>query len=255
MNLFFFIVLALTPIIIIIIKGEQIVINRESDFVKIFSKCRKGSPDFDECIKNGVNAARPYFKTGVKEFNIPPFDPFYAEEVVQVRGSHGLYYKLTIRNVYERGWTNSHVYKFQSDLNNQLIRYHQFFPAKYLDGSWEIETNIFKPYKNSGTFNLGLFNYTQVTTAGVKKGYHADPNAPFHVRIQALQCGNMELHIKNLIPSWRSSGDQFVDSLIRIGWKPGFELSKPIIDDLVSTAFTKIFNDAFKNFPFDKFFN
>ena len=55
-------------------------------------------------------------------------------------------------------------------------------------------------------------NYTQVTTAGVKKGYHADPNAPFHVRIQALQCGNMELHIKNLIPSWRSSG----------GWYPLF---------------------------------
>ena len=109
-----------------------------------------------------MNAARPYFKTGVKEFNIPPFDPFYAQEVVQVRGSHGLYYKLTIRNVYERGWTNSHVYKFQSDLNNQLIRYHQFFPAKYLDGSWEIETNIFKPYKNSGTFNLGLCKFYRI---------------------------------------------------------------------------------------------
>lgn len=32
-------------------------------------------------------------------------------------------------------------------------------------------------------------------------------------------------------------------------------LLKPLIDDLVSKAFTKIFNDAFKNFPFEKIFN
>lgn len=127
--------------------------------VKLFSKCYKDSPIFDDCLKDGLNGARPYFKYGVPEFNIPPFDPFFIEEIIQNRGSQSVNYKLTLRNVFESGWTNSKVYALKSDLKKGYLQYFQWFPEKFVQGEWEIESNFMAPYANSGTFNLTLCEY------------------------------------------------------------------------------------------------
>ncbi|KAK6633513.1 hypothetical protein RUM44_004120 [Polyplax serrata] len=229
-------------------------VNKRSEFVKLFSKCHKYQPTFDDCVKDGLNEARPYFQHGVPEFDIPPFDPFFAEEIIQMRGSQSLNYKLTLRNVYESGWTKSHVYRFKSDLKNGYVQYNQWFPEKFLQGEWEIEYNLMGPYANAGTFNLTLYNYTQVTTINLKKGNFRDPYSPFKVRVNAIDSGDMELHVDNLITGLSPTLEFIVDRLLNISWRPGFMVLKPLIDDIVSTAFTKIFNDAFRNFPFEKVF-
>lgn len=46
---------------------------------------------------------------GVPEYNIPPFDPWYAEEVNQVRSG----YKLKLKHVKEGGWQQSTITKFR----------------------------------------------------------------------------------------------------------------------------------------------
>lgn len=51
--------------------------------------------------------------TGVPEYNILPFDPFYAAEVPQVRGGRNFNYKLKLLNVSESGWTISQVTRFR----------------------------------------------------------------------------------------------------------------------------------------------
>lgn len=106
-------------------------------------------------MKDSLNELRVYFEYGVPEFNIPSFDPFYAKEVVQKRGGSALNYKLTLRNIFESGWTNSYIYSFKSDLKHGIIKYHQWFPAKFLRGDWEFDS-IFGLYENQGTFNLSL---------------------------------------------------------------------------------------------------
>lgn len=110
-------------------------------------------------MRNALNEVRPFFKYGVPELNIKPFDPFFAEEVVQTRGGPYVNYRLKLKNVYERGWTVSKVYDFKSDLKNGIIQYYQWFPEKYLNGGWEIETNLVAPFANSGTFDLSLCKY------------------------------------------------------------------------------------------------
>ncbi|KAL0281491.1 UNVERIFIED_CONTAM: hypothetical protein PYX00_002464 [Menopon gallinae] len=225
--------------------------NRLDEFVKLFSDCHSSDRGyFDECMRNALNNARAFFKTGVPELNVGPFDPFFAEEIVQERGGQSFRYRLTLRNVYERGWTHSEVTDFRSDLTNANIRYHQWFPEKYLQGEWEIVSNILSPFTNSGTFDLSLYNYTQVTTVQKIGRGNPNPERPFSVHIQAIDSGNLELHITNLLKG-KTVLETLLDRAINIGWRPGFHLLKPLIDDLVSTAFTKIFNDYFHHFPFD----
>lgn len=56
------------------------------DVVQIFSECQYGKSNFDRCIKDAFNNLRPFFKTGIPELNIKPFDPHMAPYVEQRRG-------------------------------------------------------------------------------------------------------------------------------------------------------------------------
>jgi len=53
------------------------------------------------------------FGLGVPELGIPPFDPFFANEVKQSKGAGLLGYKLTIHNVTESGWRLSEIKKIK----------------------------------------------------------------------------------------------------------------------------------------------
>lgn len=50
---------------------------------------------------------------GIPEMGVSPFDPHFAKEIKQTRAIVGLGYTLTLRNVYERGWTQSVVTKYK----------------------------------------------------------------------------------------------------------------------------------------------
>lgn len=57
--------------IVILLKLCSTVTGQASELSTIFGSCRKSSPDFDSCIKNGFNELRPFFKTGqCKQFFI-----------------------------------------------------------------------------------------------------------------------------------------------------------------------------------------
>lgn len=71
------------------------------EVVQIFGDCRYGKASFDNCIKKAFNNLRPFFKSGIPELNIKPFDPHQAAYVEQRRGdSRGLGgYRLLLTNV------------------------------------------------------------------------------------------------------------------------------------------------------------
>lgn len=46
--------------------------------------------------------------------------------------------------------------------------------------------------------------------------------------------------------------ESLLDRLINVAWPPGFFLLRPVINDLVSTAFTEIFNRNFQDFDFNQ---
>lgn len=46
-----------------------------------------------------------------------------------------------------------------------------------------------------------------------------------------------------------NTADFFINNM----WRPGFPFVRPLINDLVSTAFTDIFNESFRYFPIDDY--
>jgi hypothetical protein len=51
--------------------------------------------------------------SGLPQYNVGSFDPFFAKEVTQKRGGQNVYYRLKLKDVYERGWTKSRFTKFR----------------------------------------------------------------------------------------------------------------------------------------------
>uniref|UniRef100_A0A1B6EBN2 Uncharacterized protein n=1 Tax=Clastoptera arizonana TaxID=38151 RepID=A0A1B6EBN2_9HEMI len=202
-------------------------------------------PDFDNCLKDALNAVRPFFKTGVPDLEIPPFDPFFAKEIVQKRGFPGLNYRLILRNVHERGWTQSEVTKFRSTPN--FIQYTQFFPEKYLEGEYEFGSQVvLSPHSNRGVWNMTLYNLIQTTTMTRPKNSNK-----IKVQVDVQEIGNMDLHISNLLRG-RAVMENILDRIINATWQPGFVFVRPLINELVSTAFTEIFNTAFQDLDINK---
>ncbi|KAJ8962330.1 hypothetical protein NQ318_018312, partial [Aromia moschata] len=196
---------------------------------------------------------------GFSEYSIGPFDPFFIPDIFQKRTFSFANYKLILMNVTEAGWTESRVTKVRSDFPRHQIHITQFFPDKRLDGWYEIEGTFFgQKVHNRGSWNLSLFDYVQTLTITRKpvKGYggdHDEENPPLSVKCNIQTCQKLELHIDHLAGG-RTIVENMLDWIINNAWQPGFVILRPLINDLVGTAFTDIFNDYFRFFPFDTVF-
>ncbi|KAI5693548.1 hypothetical protein M8J75_001219 [Diaphorina citri] len=179
-----------------------------SSFGILFSSCQRFTPQFDDCVKDAINSARPFFTTGVPEYNIPPFDP----------------------------WAN---------LEAGYIKFSQFFPEKYLEGEYITEAGGI----NKGVWNMTLYNYSQTMTIRQSK---TDPTK-LKVKVNIDKIGNLNMHISNLLRG-RKRVENVLDALINSTWRMGFPLLKPLIEDLVATAFSKIYSDIFGTYNWELLF-
>lgn len=168
------------------------------DVVQIFSGCQYGKSDFDSCVKEAFNNLRPFFKTGIPELNIKPFDPHMAPYIEQRRGdSRGLGgYRLLLSNVSEHGWTDSEVTSYETDAENNKIVYSQYFPEKSLNGFYEFKSQtIGKPFQTQGFWNMTLYRYSQTTSVTRVAG----PGSLLKVRVEIDKIGDLKLHINNYL--------------------------------------------------------
>ncbi|KAI5713925.1 hypothetical protein M8J76_007923 [Diaphorina citri] len=204
-----------------------------SSFGILFSSCQRFTPQFDDCVKDAINS--------VPEYNIPPFDPWYAEEVNQIRSG----YKLKLKHVKEAGWQQSTITKFRANLEAGYIKFSQFFPEKYLEGEYITEAGGI----NKGVWNMTLYNYSQTMTIRQSK---TDPTK-LKVKVNIDKIGNLNMHISNLLRG-RKRVENVLDALINSTWRMGFPLLKPLIEDLVATAFSKIYSDIFGTYNWELLF-
>ncbi|KAG4080256.1 hypothetical protein HA402_010748 [Bradysia odoriphaga] len=245
------IVIKFVSSILLLLKLCSTVTGQASELSKIFENCHKSSSDFDNCIKNGFNELRPYFKTGIAEYNISPFDPHHADYVEQRRGlTRGVGgYRLLLSDVSEFGWTNSLVTKYKTDWENNKFIYSQDFPEKSLSGLYDFKASILgRNIHTKGVWNMTLFDYAQTTSVTRIGG----PGGLLKVRVEIDKLGDLKMKISNLFNGQKGI-EQAADFLINNMWRPGFPFLKPLINELVSTAFTDIFNESFRYFPIDKF--
>ncbi|KAG6448020.1 hypothetical protein O3G_MSEX005281 [Manduca sexta] len=167
--------------------------NEAYEIEKIFAACKKSSPEFDGCVKRAFNKVRPFFKVGIPDMGVAPFDPHFAKEIKQSRAIRGIGYTLTLNNVFERGWAQSTVTKYKTDWENQRIIYSQYFPEKWLNGDYEFKGDAFGlGVLRSGHWNLTLRDYSQ-TTRIKRNGTGVD------VHVEVDHIGDMEIHVGNLL--------------------------------------------------------
>ncbi|XP_043525055.1 uncharacterized protein LOC122536629 [Frieseomelitta varia] len=228
-------------ILILILRAS----STKADFEDHFKDCHPNVSGFDECIREGLNAIRPYFKTGLPQYNVDPIDPFFAKEVSVSRGVPNLGFTLTLKNVTESGWVRSKVTKFVSDFTNYRIVYTQSFPDKYLSGWYEFKaTALSSSISNRGRFTLDLYDLIQTTTITRR------PGEKIRVSVDVQKIRDLKLHISNLLYGHKML-ENILDKIINGTWQPGFVFTRRIINDLVSAAFTEGFQKSFSNFPFE----
>ena len=156
--------------------------------------------------------------------------------------------------------------------------YTQSFPDKYLSGWYEFKaTALRSSISNRGKFTLDLcktaihttilpsnnldmmqYNYSIIilpflflddlvqTTVITRR-----PGEKIRVSVDVQKIGDLKLHISNLLYGHKML-ENILDKIINGTWQPGFVVTRRLINDLVSAAFTEGFHKSFHNFPFEK---
>uniref|UniRef100_A0A1A9W2B8 Uncharacterized protein n=1 Tax=Glossina brevipalpis TaxID=37001 RepID=A0A1A9W2B8_9MUSC len=226
--------------------------STDEDLKRLLGRCKMNSEVFDECMKNVLNDLKAYYRTGISSYNIRPFDPHYASFIEMRRGdSNGLGgFKLLLRNISEYGWSRSEITKYHTDLPQKRIIYSQHFPEKSLEGWYEFSGAVFgTPIKRKGFWNMTLNDYSQTTSVRRLGG----PGSLLKVHIEVDNMGGLKMHISDFLASGRATLDNLTDGMINTMWPLGLPFIKPMINELISTAFTDIFNESFRYFPMEKF--
>lgn len=78
------------------------------------------------------------------------------------------------------------------------------------------------------------------------------PNSLIKVRIEIDKLSDMRLKVSDMF-NGKKVIENTADFLINNLWQPGFPFVKPLINDLISSAFTDIFNDSFRHLDIDEF--
>ncbi|KAF4522392.1 hypothetical protein B566_EDAN012975 [Ephemera danica] len=178
--------------------------RQTQDLADYFRDCHYTKQDFDHCMLRALNKLNHLFNSGVPEYDIPPFDPFFATEVETKRviplvGS----FRLRLINVTESGWTDSTVKSFKSDLAHNRVTVRQFWPDKRLAGGYVFDMSMFKggvTIRNRGTFNLTLLGFNQETELTRVPGEFNAEGAPLvRVRVRIQDVNDLRLHISNLV--------------------------------------------------------
>lgn len=79
------------------------------------------------------------------------------------------------------------------------------------------------------------------------------PGQKLRAQMDVQSINDLELHITNLLFGKRFF-ENILDKIINHTWQSGFVLTRGLINELVSTAFTEIFDNDFHNFPFEQIF-
>jgi hypothetical protein len=79
------------------------------------------------------------------------------------------------------------------------------------------------------------------------------PRQKIRAQMDVQNINDLELHIGNLLFG-KEYLEDILDKIINSTWQSGFVITRNLINELVSTAFTEIFDNAFHNFPFEKIF-
>ncbi|XP_067613911.1 uncharacterized protein Jhbp16 [Eurosta solidaginis] len=227
-------------------------ITVDDDFTRLLGRCKLGSSDFDDCMKEVFNDLRAFYPTGVPAYNIKPFDPHRSLFVELRRGDQSGFggFKLILRNISEYGWTRSAITKYRTDFDNKRIIYAQYFPEKSLNGWYEFSGKLFgAPVKRRGLWNMTLYDYSQTTSV---RRLGAEGSL-LKVHIEVDRIGGLKMHVANALAEGRERLDNLADGVINSMWPIGFPVIKPIINELVSSAFTDIFNESFRYFPISRF--
>lgn len=186
------------------------------DITPIFQNCHRSSKNFDPCILRAFNQLRKYFKDGLPEYGVLPFDPHRAKFVELRRGdASGLGgFSLKLLDVSEYGWAISNVTKYRTDREHDRIVYSQYFPEKSLDGNYQLDAKMLgSNINNKGMWNLTLYDYSQTTSVTRIGGV----GGLLKIRVEIDRIGDMQLHIGNMFGG-------------RIGIGNGFEMLFSIID-------------------------
>ncbi|XP_060517814.1 uncharacterized protein LOC132696795 [Cylas formicarius] len=152
------------------------------DYLKPFV-CHKSDPEYEKCVLNGFENARPYFLKGIPEMSFPPLDPFELPLMTVNRTLNDLIaIQAVCRNIRVLGGANTVIDGVKADPLSHSGEIRVTIPWNYLEMEYEVTGQLLAiPLRSKGFFR-GNFTDTQIHVKGSLETYQKDGVDYFRVQ-------------------------------------------------------------------------
>ncbi|XP_054289645.1 circadian clock-controlled protein daywake-like [Macrosteles quadrilineatus] len=167
--------------------------------------CKIKAEDFDQCLLNAFRQNIPKLsKSGIKELNMPPLDPFYVPQVLITYNGSEITAKSLVRNSFTHGLRNVQILDIRTNLDNpekQVIEGDIFLPKVLVEGTYKTEGNLGNfPVNGKGVYNISMTN----VSATIKvEGHLVTLKDKVHLKVHKVglspEVGGMKIYASNLI--------------------------------------------------------
>ncbi|XP_049947742.1 circadian clock-controlled protein daywake-like [Schistocerca serialis cubense] len=219
-------------------------------FLKV---CHRNDPRLNDCVRNSVDALKPYLKTGIPELSIPACEPLQIQQLVINQGRGPVSVRSTYSGIRVRGPASFNLKSVKVDLNKDRARFKLRLPRLEMTSDYKIDGRILlMPIIGKGHCEG---NFTDVDATCTMQGERVERDGATYLHVKtfstSFSIGHAKVKLNNLFGGDKELGDA-MNQFLNENWRNVATEIKPVLEETISDLFKKFSNKIFSKFPMEQ---
>ncbi|XP_066598656.1 protein takeout-like [Prorops nasuta] len=216
--------------------------------------CYRDDPNLNECVKDSVNALKPYLKDGIPALHIPPCEPLNIPKIDISQAAGPVSVSSTYTNIKVSGGTDFILKTVKVNVEKDRTKLKLKIPRLNMTADYIMDGRILMlPVTGNGIVHG---NFTDIDAIVRIQGerYEDAKTEMTHLRVTDFyvdfNVGRANIHLDNLF-----NGDKTLSEAMNLflndNWKTVAAEIKPALEETVATLFKKFCNRIYSKYPLD----
>ncbi|XP_015109262.1 protein takeout [Diachasma alloeum] len=229
--------------------------TEEIQIPSVLKICNRSNPHLNECIKYSVDSLKPYLKSGIPEFNIPPCEPLHVPQVEIKQDAGPVSISSNYSNIKIAGGSDFNLKSVKIDADNDRIRLKLYIPRLTMTSNYNMSGKILMlPITGHGQARGNFSDIDAIVTIQGER-YQGSNTTQIYFRVLDCYCdfevGHASLYLENLFNGDETLADT-MNLFLNDNWRAVAAEIKPALEDTVGRMFKNFSNKIYSKYPLDQ---
>ncbi|KAF5269306.1 hypothetical protein FQR65_LT02607 [Abscondita terminalis] len=241
-------------IVVILVVCVSYTISTVPDYIKI---CPLNNEHYVDCVISSINHLKDYFKTGIKEINLPALEPLEINQFSFGSQTGNSFLATNTSNIKLNGVSTFNIIKLvhTPTKKGHTFRIEANIPTLHINGQYEINTRLVNvDLHGRGPFEVELNDYHFEC---MLKGRRTEVNNDVYLKFGTMQCnsvvGKISVYLHNLFGG-NLALEKAANEAISQNSNSLLDEFRPGVADVVKIKLTELANSITMAYKYDELF-